>query len=819
MISTKDVQNFAYVFKHETDIGSVLTNLRQSKEINSVLVELYKTIVADHDFVIVPEHAKEILTAQPQIGLIYWEKFRSLVCDPGNPTKEQKYLYALCSILRAMKIRFGDWSNKVMGFLEQTRHSNSFANHAFCALAALDIFPDDDRDLRIQYAYILHHVRAALDLMENTDLKGPQIDAVKELLLFFGYAKFTEGDLFPFIYDFVVKALRAPQPDPFGAYELPDLSFHNLADSIRQANLRLMNVHPIYKQASLAREWKKLMGMIGCHFDPNAYSNPPWVLLEQEYVDGTKCGVLRHGTPTRDSGITDVIIRIACQALGWASPQSARVISDFESFLKAEPNKKTLYIDHQDGESRSAEPDRMQAIQGLEDRFGNFFYLSLPMDGQIWQVEGVKIDQLKDCLFYSVVHQRNGFSLPRGEVPEEETVRNLLNDVHRLYFNNSELHDNSLKQAFIAMFYSELKDYYKCHLGANFVTSTCKDSKDRGNVSSVIDMIKYMILLRRENNPEDLMDVFITVLGPFIIKGEEIVPKRLEILLNVTRHLARLTEGQKELIRRDSLMGPRIKNQSIPKGKVQWAQVVGPKRFIRYVENMRDLREKRVIFDPDFQSKLASTFLSDGYWQLPALRKTISVDLLRMEIRVNGRRMLTFEEVCQSFQLSPALFNQPVPEDNPHHPAISLMCMLHQGTALESMKDPCQFFGGNQANLVVAQRAPIEARAAVINLIGHINFHAAFDETLLSQEGIGPYLFSAVRAGLLSPRFMPRENFEQVLPIYATRLEATFMNERQVIKLEQELVLRTPSNSVAYPIDMTFYFEAGKGARIYWGFN
>ena len=149
VISTKDVQNFAYLFKYETDIRSVLGNLRQSKEINAVLVELYRTIVADHDFVIVPEHAKEILTAQQQIGLIYWEKFRSLVCDPGNPAKEQKYLYSLCSILHAMKIRFGNWSNRVMGFLEEKRQNCSFTNHAFCALAALDIFPDDDRDLRI----------------------------------------------------------------------------------------------------------------------------------------------------------------------------------------------------------------------------------------------------------------------------------------------------------------------------------------------------------------------------------------------------------------------------------------------------------------------------------------------------------------------------------------------------------------------------------------------------------------------------------------------------------------------------------------------
>ncbi|MBX7067347.1 MAG: hypothetical protein K1X28_08960 [Parachlamydiales bacterium] len=806
-------------------IPKQLKNLYQQFEIDqNALESAIDGDYADISMAAVQEYSR----ARPEKREWYSKQLNALVFDPGNPEKGKKYVYSLYSIREALNRDFPKWDRLLMkleGFVEKDR----FVKHAYYTLNALHQNFGSDEDIRAQYAFILQNLREALRLVPTTDLNVPEISQAFRLLCHMCHAKFTMVHMYPWLEDMVSKALRAPQLQ--GPYEFPEFSLKAFAEDLHNANERLHKVPPDYQQQYIAMQLKKLQGTLGCGFDPNGDSNTPWVHSVQTSKGKKLCTVLRHGTPTMDPSVLGAAVRLISAA------RSTDVIPEYRAHLAAYPMKQTLYVNHQGLADPSswlfpamrAEVDRSLAIQSLEKDYKNFHFLSLPMDGPIWKVQNHDINALKGLLFKSFLSQRDGFAFPSIFGKEldvlEKDLNSILDRVHRLYFKGEPIIKTEDKKAFIMLFYSEVKDYFKAKLEIDFIVSACKDNKDRGNASTNVDMMKNLVILGQENDPVRLREAFISVLAPFVIKNEAILTDRLNLLLNVVNVLAGLSPAEKEAIQKESTNGYGLVAQEIPKEQSSWSQMVGPRQFIRLVDNMKALREKRVIVDQAFQAKLGSDYLKNGSWDLPRLRVQIEKDLPRTDIRIDGARMSSFEEICLRIGIDHTIFNKPIEDlalSKPQREALLFMSMLHQGTALEMIKDAALYLNGNHADLVVSQRRVTPERARVLEIISEArkNEQIAFEVAQKSKEEfrgkIEKYLRSAVQMGFLPERFLPEGNFPYV-PVYPTRILATTVG---ALKLEayQEAELRHPEAPSDYLIDVSMTTEAGRSAKIAWEF-
>ena len=703
--------------------------------------------------------------------------------DPGNSEKSKKYTYSLYKTKESLDGAFPGWK-RLLPPLAEFAQSSRFAKHAYCLLNALKTSSETNEDSRVQYAYILGHLREALTQPHNNTRELQQIH---QILLYLCHFKFTRVQPYPFFEDFISKALRAAQ-SPGDGYELPKFTLRTLAHSISHANHRLASVPPEYRQRASAKEYKKLQGTLGFDFDPTASSNTPWIHSIQTILTprGEKnITVLRHGTPTQDPTILGAALRElqnGARQLPFVgnfipAPQCAIVIPEYKAHLQAEPTKISLYVNHQEhGEDENhtvhGEADRSRAIQQLENDHPNFHFLALPLDGPLWKktyLDTVSITQLKEALFNSLSRQENGFGLPRAfnhlAEPHAQGIEELLGRVHSLYFNNADLNSSAQKKTFMMLFYSELKDYTKKFLDIDFLVSACKDNKDRGNASTTVDMMKNLVKLGKENDPEALRELFFSVLAPFIIKNEEIIHERLELALHVIEHFSLMSEAQKQSIRGDSFYT--IKDQIVPKEGRGWAQMVGADQFITHIDGMKERKEKRVVHDPRIDQTLSSSFLHANVWHLNDLEKQIRRDLPCLDIQLNGVRITEFKTLCKQLGLAPDFFqtNRTIESLDDHEKnIISFMTLLQQGIAAEGMRDLALYLNGNAAELVVSQR--------VIQGGYPTTIHADFD---------------------------PKQNI-------------------QTVRVTQKMALRHPEGGQVRPILVKLFVDRHFAAKISWQF-
>lgn len=659
--------------------------------------------------------SKEYRTAIEQLR----EKLSSWIFDPGNPEKGKKYIYSLFCTRAVLDRKFKRWQARILPYLVEQAASSPFAKHAYFALNALDRNADSEADIRLQYAYIINHVRQALEEVKGERLDSPERKEVLKIMKELCHAKFTGVHMYPFLEDMIAAVLRNPQGQPKGPYDLPLLALNNLADEIQIANDRLRTVSSEYGQRGIAREYKKLQGTLGWGFDPLKDSNVPWVHSVQDWMgeDGQsrKCTVLRHGTPTSDPGIMGAIGRVLANGLRLPQMQQAVVIPEYRAFLAAHPDQKIFYCNHQEYDETgqhwvSAEIDRGRALNGLQEDFPNFYFLSLPLDGIFWKkdfLEKMGMDELRSRLFASLRDQVNGFGFPKNLKFEnhERPIRAILEQIEPLYFQGDASKE---KEAFILLFYSELKDYLKGVVQADYLVSACKDNKDRGNASTTVDMIKNLVKLGKENDPEALREVFISVLSPFIIKNEAIIPERLDLALKVIRALARLPEDWKMVLREKCFTGFQIQKQSIPKETASWAQMVGGKQLIEIVNHMRDKGEVRAVESPEFTQSIIKVYKKQECWDLARLKRQIVKDIEReMEVSINAERVGSFKAICDQLNLDEDLFEKRAyqPKNANEEQIFTFLSMLNQGAIAACLEPVFRYLDGNVLGMTVKQSA------------------------------------------------------------------------------------------------------------------
>lgn len=678
----------------EEEIASLVRQVR-----DFLSPTLYHSLEQD-PVVVTPAQVQEVVVRARTSQQLWAAEASSWVIDPGHPDKGKKYAFSLYCARQALKRKFPTWQRDLLPSLLENFDQSVFAMHAYTALKALKDMEDSLDPIRNQYAFILYHIRNALEQASYMPRDSLLLQQSLPLLLEFCYCRFTSVSMYPLCDDFLCKALRSPQEEPKGAYEMPHFSFPTLAQDIQDANERLKTIPPEYRQAFVAQEVKKWREAIGCGFDAIGGSNIPWVhSLQEAHIKGERksCLVLRHGTPTCDPGLLEILM---------GGVYRPRVTAEYKAYLEAHPEKQTLYVniqEHDDGRSR--------VVRQLEKSYPNFHFLALPMNGLL---EAVSTEQLKQNVLSSLIW-------PKALVMNEHVaqVRAIADQVHALYFDGKELDSPSSRKTFISLLHSELKDYFKNCLKIDVIVSAGKENRDLDVASVAIDMIKNGVKLGLENDPNVLREIFVSTLAsPFIVRNESVSTVGLDLLLHVIRHLVGLSDEQRKRIRETPpVTGYEIQKQTIPKEETSWAQMVGSSHFLACIKYMKVLREKRVVVDPDFRSALAATYLHGNSWNLEALQRQLKRDMPACDIRLNGERMLQFETLCNRLHLKETLFQQKSVEDSSlsqeERNGLRFMALLQQGAAAESMRDAATYFDGNAKGLVVAQRSPAHCPPSV----------------------------------------------------------------------------------------------------------
>ncbi|HEX2582545.1 MAG TPA: hypothetical protein VHL30_00320, partial [Chlamydiales bacterium] len=668
---------------------------------------------ATGDSFLIPTNQGISESEQTAMGAL-WTNLQGCISDPANPEKGGKYLYSLHATKEHLNQTFPDWRNQLISLRSfAVEDDGSFACYAYCVLYALSQSENAD-DVRVHYAFIIQHLRSALQTMPQGEVE-PVIASARTVILELCHSKFTRVYLYPFLEDFISKALNARQTETDG-YQLPThFSFQTMAETIRAANQRLRNAPWRYMQRLVAKEYKKLQGTIGWGFDPTSDSNTPWVHSIQT-THGKEITVLRHGTPTRDPSLFGAAWREGLNLLrmipgiGSYVPDdaSAQIIPEYEAHLNAHPEKQTLYTDLQEYDESGNHPvhgeiARSRAIRKLEESHPNFHFLALPLDGPFWSntyLETKDIRTLKHELCQSILLQEKGFGLPQALVNDPglpQKIGALLNQVHTLYFDQQELPSVEKKKVFMMLFYSELKDYLKAKLEIDFIVSACKDAKDRAPATMLVDMAKNLLKLGLENDPERLRELFFSALGPFIIKNESIISSRLELALQVLDHFAEFNELKKQQIRDTEPASEfRIANQWVPKEEVSPAQMMSPRYFLETINHLKSTGEQRVVFDPTFKEDIHRAYKNGNAWDLAKINRQLEKDFASIDLSIDG------EKVSQYDQLPDLLAGDE-----------ETLALLHRGVVERMMRDPVNQLNGNPLHLSLSLPARSKPRIAV----------------------------------------------------------------------------------------------------------
>jgi hypothetical protein len=356
----------------------------------------------------------------------------------------------------------------------------------------------------------------------------------------------------------------------------------NLSQLIKDGNAALKGAPRQVKKSIFSLYWGNACNAAGVESDQLIGPNIPELRsIHTVTCDSTSFPIyyIRHPTPTIEPGVSALAARII-------GGNATIIAPEYIGFLDALVRKNIpfLYVNHQYMEKESessnvflsADNNRGEAIQRLEDSHKEVFhFLSLPLDGPIVQeIHKNDLSSWKKNLVDILIEERNGFRLPKKFKDAELThtekktaIAKLLNSVQNLYFPGKSMLNKRQRRVLLVIFYSYIKEYFKAEYKISLMASVCKDNKDRGGISACIDEALFTLRLGKEESQQALQDLRLRALAPFMIKYQEIVEHRLEVLLDVLDHIAKLEQAQKAIIRAFKVHDYyEVIDQNVPRG-------------------------------------------------------------------------------------------------------------------------------------------------------------------------------------------------------------------------------------------------------------
>ena len=459
--------------------------------------------------------------------------------------------------------------------------------HVYRALLALSgrdpRYTNQVNGPQIQYQDFLTHFRKALSIRPSYH------DPYSKCLNVLAFAFYKDNSMSDYLASYITMALS------HAGFSVPQhLSLNDLHDLMMHANKALHRANSTEQQNVVLQSFGKLQGTLGSWFDPTMTENSPWLhhITIRLTSDGAQKPmiVLRHGTPTSDGALS--------AATGsFVNPEYRAFLRELEA-----QNQRLLYTNFQtksgadpDGQ---AETNRSAALSQLQSEHPNFYFLSLPMDGPLWT--HASSSQAEFIASLTQMQASNGFKLPRHNtnpqpILTQEQTQQIAQYISNFFFPREGHWTITEQRQFLLLFHSALQDWFCSALNIDVMNATCKDDKDRGNISKLTTLLFRALILGRQNDPQVLQSIFFAALGPFIIKNEPIImPGRLEVFLHLLERVAHFKPSHWETLaeRHSQVTGFTTKNLRFP-DQQNWLAQLPPETQSVMLQNLAERRAFR----------------------------------------------------------------------------------------------------------------------------------------------------------------------------------------------------------------------------------
>ncbi len=529
--------------------------------------------------------------------------------DPRNEAGMQKFKISLFGIRRAYEAHLRQTSGASADVAAWRNDFPAFNRALSILLDEAKQYANTPDGAKRQYHDFIVQFRLALESAgEGSDCRLC-LDRMAAALYF--------NDQMPeYLEGYMTEALQStgrPPPEfPLGQ------TLAELAEHIQTANSALEHVGRPFQQNLVTQTLGKLRGAIGIGFDPTSQENVPWKFMTYPMGKGTELVVLRHGNPTIGDQVTP----------------------EYQAFLRwlETKHKNLLYVNHQTkkgGLEGGAETRRRNAITALQGPHENFQVLSLPMDGVLWDKPSINRDAFIDQLVTAVTREQHGFALPsklvRSNLPQK--CGDIADHVKVSFFQDEAPWTIDTQREFLLLFYSAFKDYLSVQLEIDVMNVTCKDDKDRGNASKLVDLVRRAYLSGQDLDPDTQRAIFFAAINPFVIKNESIIERgRLKVALDVMRRMSPLLDTTRqsqtahEAAHLTGFGSKTSDNMSSPPA----LRVISPSSDLTKAFQSWDLRSPFIV---QYPMPLSATgdklFTVNGGWNLQKLQSQLIADFKR----------------------------------------------------------------------------------------------------------------------------------------------------------------------------------------------
>ncbi len=549
--------------------------------------EPHPALFLDADWELLGDEAVHAAAAPASLQASVYALFDKWFVEHDDPGKKQKYRVVMSALQERFESHFDIRS--AFEYLDKAQN-NQAAFHARECLLALchpERLQPAVEDPRKQHEVFLDHLRKGL-------LSQPQAFC-RRILEQLAYDRYSGVAIDSYLGDTVDRVLRSsPRPE---THPMRACSPKNIAAALHSDYERIKAAPYYMKKPKAALALQKLSGTVNLNFDP-PWVNTPYVRGVAGYVnlatgETRQRRILRHGTPTFELGVIGAGQRLLSLGTGLFRYENAQTVPEYQAFLAAarDRDENVAYFNHQKmiPSLIGDESDRCLAIQKNEKIFPNFFFTSLPLDGDFINLRGdlatlspaAFSERLADALLFG----KSGYCLPR-QVREQclsETgqltaagaefrgeLLGLFRSVWDRFFAEDPPAEEKMapghrqepltpferRQAYLLLCHSCLKDFLNARFDIKHVVSPCKDHIDRGNASTGVDEARIHLELGTLDTPDALRQLRVnTAAPPFLVKKQEILPSRLIFLELVLRHFASLSSERILQIQRTCAIG------------------------------------------------------------------------------------------------------------------------------------------------------------------------------------------------------------------------------------------------------------------------
>jgi hypothetical protein len=453
------------------------------------------------------------------------------------------------------------FENILETFQERSTFRNELLNNTYEVLKILKekITDKNAQQLHIKFVDALRKALKTKDYEKENPLRK-DVKFCQHLLRLISYVQFTRVDINGHISK-VCDSVKEKSKQHFE--ETGELSSQNISQSLLEDQKRVDAVPHNMKRSKLGFIKYKLSGWFSCNMDSlRNDGNVPYVRhkedLSQFGIDAKSFICMRHGSPTSQTGVFNSI-----KAFFTMKRDDDIIMPEYRAFLKFAESKdeKILYVNHQRNKpSRIAnESIRVKEITKLQEGHDNFHVLSTPFgNDELFNASGkfatMDVPEFKESLLDTIRGGgKYGVFLPTKLQNDDqfiEKMKGVIDKIHELYFENDKHIDFTKKQDFALLFFSYMKHHVMKELGITIDVNSCKSNIDRGNASTGIDEMLYLLFNGEEDNEEKLSTIREQTLYPsYSTRTTGMTTPKLTLLRSVFDLIAELSNGKKTAIK------------------------------------------------------------------------------------------------------------------------------------------------------------------------------------------------------------------------------------------------------------------------------